>query len=94
MDECLTAENFGANCANRQLRTIGVDTNNVTKCMDDSFVTKGDANTDNKLFKEDRMWSNRLGIVVHPSLTINNITYRGDITGYDIFRAICAGFHT
>jgi hypothetical protein len=62
--------------------------------MDESFVTSGDYSSDNKLFKEDRWWSNKLGIVVHPSLTINNITYRGDITGYDIFRAICAGFHT
>ena len=29
---------------------------------------------------------------LHPSITINNITYRGDPTGYDIFRAICSGF--
>ena len=31
---------------------------------------------------------------MHPSLTINNITYRGMITGYDIFKTICAGFQT
>jgi hypothetical protein len=29
---------------------------------------------------------------MHPSITINNVTYRGDINGYDIFRAVCAGF--
>ena len=29
---------------------------------------------------------------MHPSITINNITYRGDLNGYDIFRAVCAGF--
>ena len=33
-----------------------------------------------------------LGIVLHPSITINNITYRGELEGFDIFKAICAGF--
>ena len=47
---------------------------------------------DNKLLKEDREWATKLGIVLHPAVTINNITYRGDINGYDVFRAICAGF--
>lgn len=32
------------------------------------------------------------GISLNPSITINNITYRGDVTGYDVFRAICEGF--
>lgn len=42
--------------------------------------------------KEDRHWSQKLGIILHPAITINNITYRGDINGWDVFRAICAGF--
>ncbi len=25
-------------------------------------------------------------------VAINNITYRGDLNGYDVFRAVCAGF--
>ena len=29
---------------------------------------------------------------MNPSITINNITYRGDINGYDLFVAICSGF--
>lgn len=31
-------------------------------------------------------------IGINPSITINNITYRGDRTGFDLFKAICAGF--
>ncbi len=38
------------------------------------------------------MWGNILGVFMHPSITINNVTYRGDLNGYDIFRAVCAGF--
>ena len=30
--------------------------------------------------------------MLHPSITINNITYRGQLEGFDIFKAICAGF--
>ena len=41
---------------------------------------------------EDRRWSQKIGIILHPAVSINNITYRGDINGYDVFRAICAGF--
>lgn len=50
--------------------------------------------SDNKLLSEDRKWANKLGIVLHPAISINNITYRGDINGYDVFKAICAGFYT
>ena len=42
--------------------------------------------------KEDRKWSNNLGLFLHPSITVNNLTYRGEINGYDVFRAVCAGF--
>ena len=31
-------------------------------------------------------------MVLHPAISINNMTYRGDINGFDIFKAICAGF--
>jgi hypothetical protein len=29
---------------------------------------------------------------MHPSISINNITFRGDINGMSVFKAICAGF--
>jgi len=92
MDECNSVDKFNAECANRQMRYIGIDVQNVTHCMDNSFISRGDLTSDNKIFRKDREWSTKLGVVMHPSITINNITYRGEITGYDIFRAICAGF--
>jgi hypothetical protein len=45
-----------------------------------------------KYLEEDRQQAKKLGIILHPSITINNITYRGEIDGHDIFKAICAGF--
>jgi hypothetical protein len=29
---------------------------------------------------------------IHPAITINGQIYRGDLTGEDIFRAVCASF--
>jgi hypothetical protein len=64
----------------------------VQSCIDNSFEVKGDIKSDNIIFREDRKWSKELGIAFHPAITINNITYRGELTGYDVFKTICAGF--
>jgi hypothetical protein len=62
-------------------------------CVQDSFVRSKDGTIiDNTILKEDRTWANLQGIFLHPTVTVNNITYRGDLNGYDIFRAVCAGF--
>ena len=74
------------------MQEIGINTTQVDRCVSDSFTTEKGKVVDNKLLKEDRAWANKLGIILHPAVTINNITYRGDINGYDVFRAICAGF--
>ena len=57
-----------------------------------SFEEPGNVDSDNRILREDSAFASKFGIVIHPQLTINNITYRGDFNGYDIFRAICAGF--
>lgn len=60
--------------------------------MDNTFETKGNRQTKNKIFEADREASSKLGIFQHPSITINNMTYRGEMNGHDIFKAVCAGF--
>jgi hypothetical protein len=47
---------------------------------------------DNKILSKDRFDANFFGVYFHPSISINNITYRGEINAHDIFRAVCAGF--
>ncbi len=34
-----------------------------------------------------------MNLVVHPTVTINNFVYRGDITYNDLIKAICAVFN-
>ena len=75
------------------MKKVGISSEKVEKCIRASFVsTETGTITDNSLLREDRKWSSQLGVFMHPSITINNITYRGDLNGYDIFRAVCAGF--
>ena len=72
---------------------MNINEEQVSKCVRASFVKdENGVITDNKILREDRIWSNTVGVFIHPSMTINNVTYRGDINGYDIFRAVCAGF--
>jgi len=73
------------------MKSLNLDTDAVDKCIASQYVQTNKLTTI-KLFEEDRLWANKLGIVLHPSVTINNITYRGEIEGFDIFKAICAGF--
>jgi len=76
------------------MKDLEINTAKIDDCVADSYIEVDGVVTDNKLFKEDIEWSTKLGIVMHPSISINNITYRGDINGYDVFKAICAGFST
>lgn len=46
----------------------------------------------NILLDTDTVQSNKLGIYLHPGLTINDMTYRGYIEGADVFDAVCSSF--
>lgn len=92
-DNCLDKVTFGEECANNYLKSNGIDSQKVNKCVNDSFVKdKFGKVIDNRLLREDAEWARTLGVFMLPSITINNITYRGDKNGYDIFKAVCAGF--
>ena len=64
----------------------------VDKCVQNSFKTPGDETSDNVLFYEDKLLAEVYGMSKHPALTINGQIYRGDLSGYDVFRAVCASF--
>jgi hypothetical protein len=93
LDNCMDKTIFGSDCSYAQIKNTGINYDEVRKCVEGSFVRRGDGLIiDNTILAEDTNWAKNLGIFLHPSVTINNITYRGDINGYDVFRAICAGF--
>lgn len=86
-------DSFGEDCAIKTMKSNNINHENVERCLQDSMVRDRSGKIiDNKILKEDASWAKTLGIFMHPSISINNITYRGDMNGYDIFRAVCAGF--
>jgi hypothetical protein len=64
----------------------------INFCVDNSFMTLGDYETDNFILRKDKEWSDSLGLQFHPSITINNVPYRGNVDGKEIAFAICESF--
>jgi len=71
--------------------SLSLDKIAVDRCFNAQFDNRGREPVVT-LLEEDRQWAKTFGINMHPSISINNITYRGDFNGFDIFKAICAGF--
>ena len=92
MKECDSTAKFNRQCAENVMRDLNINADDVQDCFDKSFERRGNKKSDNRILKEDKDWAKKMGIVLHPAISINNITYRGDINGFDIFKAICAGF--
>ena len=65
---------------------------NVANCVDTSFELLGDLESNNKILESDMTWTHEHHLDFHPSITINNFTYRGDIEFADIREAICAAY--
>lgn len=47
----------------------------LNKCMSDAWVVPNDENSDNKMLRDDRLWAKHNHISIHPSITVNNMTY-------------------
>jgi len=81
-------------CANDVMHALKIDTAEVDVCMQNSFKSPSDYSTDNMLLYQDKLLAEVYGMSRHPALTINGQIYRGDMTGYDVFKAICSSFQS
>lgn len=63
----------------------------LEECVEGSFETAGDFESENAILRADRVWAESNNIQLHPSVTINNITYTNS-TGQDLALAICAAY--
>jgi len=64
----------------------------IASCVDKSFEVHGDRESKNKALEADALWAKKMHLDYHPSITINDFTYRGDIDFADIREAICAAY--
>jgi len=64
----------------------------LNKCVDGSFEDPKNLESDNSILREDAEWGIEHNVNFHPSIAINNITYKGDIRGEDMAMAICGAY--
>ena len=67
-------------------------TQKIKACVEKSFEVRGDYESNNLALEADLNWSQKHHLDYHPSITINDFTYRGDIGFADIREAICAAY--
>ena len=78
-------------CAYESMKNI-VNSEDVRKCVKDSFLDTDPTVHDNKLLKAEKaLWLNK-GPSFFPSVQINNVTFRGDLHPIDVSAALCAAF--
>ena len=66
----------------------------VESCVEESFEVAGDKESNNLMLEADSKWAKDHHLDFHPSITINDFSYRGDIEFADIREAICAAYQT
>ena len=66
-----------------------VDT--LNECVWGSFEVNNDIESGNTILMNDRLWADKNHVTLHPSITVNNITYTNQ-TGYNLAMAICDAF--
>lgn len=72
------------------LSNLGVAKNvikHIEDCVDFAYRQK-----ESSMFTKDRYWQNLMRVTTHPTVTINNKTYFGDLDGRDLSIALCASF--
>ena len=52
----------------------------------------GNLKSDNKILKDDRTWAMKNHVYMHPSVTINNVTFTNSTAG-GLAQSICAAYN-
>ena len=61
-------------------------------CIGDSFIDDKDFESNNELLEVDKQWASKHNLISHPTILINDFTYRGDIDFKDLKQAICSAY--
>ena len=77
-------------CIADAMKRAGVDKDAIDSCMSDSGGLKGDVN--NTMLEAELVNRANSGVVIVPSLFINQAPIRGEMAYVTAFRAICAGY--
>ena len=76
-------------CSQEAIESIGEDWTANEKCVNDSFDGPNRTGGNSILYENSQKWID-LGTMYWPMVTMNNRTFRGDITAEHILEDICA----
>ena len=83
-------------CSLKLMKELNIYSVKVNDCFQGSFIKKNkelDYTTDDNVILGNETKAIRMmGIQFWPTVTINNISYRGNIEGRNVFEAVCATF--
>jgi hypothetical protein len=86
---------FDTECANKVLKIIGLNTDFVEECIEDSYISEDDTkkiNT-NKIIEEEYYAKSFYHIKILPSILINKKQIASSWNSMNIMEAICAGYN-
>ena len=92
--------NINVECSQQAHKQVGIDFEKTKQCYKDSFDKSkdashnyDDASVTNTLIEKEMRYFEKYGQrYIFPSVTINNMTYRGQLEIEAVMNAICAGF--
>ncbi|CAD8118985.1 unnamed protein product [Paramecium sonneborni] len=98
--ECTKAQAYST-CGSRIINNLEISADDIVKCRDESFkdpfthqTTKNLTNSYNAILEHQMILLENAGMVGLPSVVVNSIVYKGQLTGKGIFGEICNSFIT
>ena len=77
-------------CSKNAHKAIGLDWAKTKQCVDDSFLGADHSKAENTILQRNSEQWQEYGTLYWPSVTINRMTFRGDITAANVLEDICA----
>lgn len=96
-NECLEIQ-VADECSTKIMENLNIDKSKIDKCFEGSFIKNAPNEKldyfihDNIILKNESRTIRQMGIQFWPSITINNISYKGNVEGRNVFEAVCSSF--
>ncbi len=88
-------EKFTQECSDAILYKIGGDSNNIAKCVSNSFHDSNpeiDQN-ENDILASEKEFQKNISITAFPNIFVNNNLYKGSLSTIDLLLSLCSSLH-
>ena len=80
-------------CSKKIMKEVDIDAEKVDNCFKDSFLTSNKINyetDDNWILMNETKLIRQMCIQFWPTVTVNNVSYKGNLEGKNVFEAVCS----